>query len=144
MIVASILKTKGGQVVAVRPEDSIATVCATLAQHRIGAVLVRDAGGAVLGILSERDVVRAVAASGDSCLQDPARQLMTRDVVSISPQTLVVEALSMMTERRLRHLPVLDSGRLAGMVSIGDLVKARIEEALHEAEELKSYVVSAG
>ncbi|MBX6747790.1 MAG: CBS domain-containing protein [Acetobacteraceae bacterium] len=115
-----------------------------MTQHRIGAALVRDAEGRILGIISERDIIRGMAGHGQGTSQLPAGQLMTRDLVTVTPQTLVVEALGMITRHRVRHLPVLDGERLAGLVSIGDLVKARIEEAEHEAEELKAYVVSAG
>ncbi|MDI3305853.1 MAG: CBS domain-containing protein [Acetobacteraceae bacterium] len=144
MIIASILKQKGTEVVSVGPEDTVLEVARTLTQHRIGAALVRDAEGRILGIISERDIIRGMAGHGQGTSQLPAGQLMTRDLVTVTPQTLVVEALGMITRHRVRHLPVLDGERLAGLVSIGDLVKARIEEAEHEAEELKAYVVSAG
>jgi CBS domain-containing protein len=144
MIISSILRRKGSQVVAVSPEDSIAQVARTLAQHRIGAALVQDADGTMLGIISERDIVRGMASQGQGTSQLPARQLMTGDVLTITPQSLVGTALALMTDRRVRHLPVFDEGKLIGMVSIGDLVKARIEEAEHEAEALKHYVVSGG
>jgi CBS domain-containing protein len=105
---------------------------------------VRDAEGQILGIISERDIVRGMAGHGQGTSQLPAEQLMTRDLVTVTPQSLVVEALSLMTNHRVRHLPVLVDGRLAGLVSIGDLVKARIEEAEYETETLKTYVASAG
>ncbi|MBY0333238.1 MAG: CBS domain-containing protein [Acetobacteraceae bacterium] len=145
MIIASILGTKGGDVVAVAPEDTVLTVARTMTQHRIGAALVRDPQGAILGIISERDIVRGMAGHGPGTSLVPAAQLMTRDLVTVSPRTLVTEALALMTQHRVRHLPVLDeAGRLVGLVSIGDLVKARIDEAEHEAQELRAYVVSAG
>ncbi len=144
MIVSAILKRKGSQVVAVAPEDTIAQVTRTLAQHRIGAALVKGADGAMLGIISERDIVRGMASQGQGTSQLPARQLMTGDVLTIAPQTTVNTAMALMTDRRVRHLPVFDEGRLVGMVSIGDLVKARIEEIEQEAEALKHYVVSGG
>ncbi len=144
MNIAAILKQKGDKVVSVKPGDLTLEVARILTEHRIGAALVRDPAGAILGIVSERDIVRGMAEHGPGTTQLPAERLMTRDLVTITPQTLVVEALSMMTRRRIRHLPVLQDQRLVGMVSIGDLVKARIEEAEHEAEELKHYVVSGG
>ena len=145
MIIASILGTKGGDVFAVAPEDTVLTVARTMTQHRIGAALVRDPQGAILGIISERDIVRGMAGHGPGTSLVPAAQLMTRDLVTVSPRTLVTEALALMTQHRVRHLPVLDeAGRLVGLVSIGDLVKARIDEAEHEAQELRAYVVSAG
>lgn len=146
MIIGSILNAKGSQVVSVGPEDTVLAVARTLAQHRIGAALVRDRDGGILGIISERDVVRGMAGHGPGTTMLPAHQLMTRDLVTVTPKTLVTQALALMTHRRVRHLPVLaeETGRLCGMVSIGDLVKARIEEAEHEAEALRAYVVSAG
>jgi len=144
MIIAAILATKGTQVVSVGPDDQILATARTLAQHRIGAALVRDAGGRMLGIISERDIVRGMAGQGPGTSQLPVSQLMTRDLVTVTPRTLVTEALALMTRHRVRHLPVLEDGRLAGLVSIGDLVKARIEEAEHETQELKAYVLSGG
>lgn len=145
MIIAAILQGKGSQVVSVGPGDSVLSVARTLAQHRIGAALVRSGTGAILGIISERDIVRGMAGQGPGTSQRPAAELMTHDLVTVTPRTLVTEALSLMTHRRVRHLPVLEAdGQLAGLVSIGDLVKARIEEAEHEAEALKAYVASGG
>ncbi len=145
MVIASILKTKGNSVISLGPEGTVLDAARLLAEHRIGAALVRSPDGALLGILSERDIVRGMAAHGPGTTGLPATQFMTRDLVTVQPQTLVTEALSLMTQRRVRHLPVLDAGGgLIGMVSIGDLVKARIEAAEQETEELKHYVVSAG
>ncbi|SDB67956.1 CBS domain-containing protein [Belnapia rosea] len=145
MVIASILKTKGNSVISLGPEGTVLDAARLLAEHRIGAALVRSLDGALLGILSERDIVRGMAAHGPGTTGLPATQFMTRDLVTVQPQTLVTEALSLMTQRRVRHLPVLDAGGgLIGMVSIGDLVKARIEAAEQETEELKHYVVSAG
>lgn len=148
MIIASILNTKGSDVVAVGPGDSVLSVARALTEHRIGAALVRDAEGRILGIISERDIVRGMAGNGPGTSLVPAERLMTRDLVTVTPRTLVTEALATMTRHRVRHLPVLeeegDGMRLVGLVSIGDLVKARIEEALHETEELRAYVVSSG
>jgi CBS domain-containing protein len=144
MIIASILGAKGDEVVTVHPEDTVLSVARTLTQHRIGAALVRDAEGRILGIISERDIVRGMAGTGPGTSQVAAARLMTQDLLTVTPRTLVTDALSMMTHHRVRHLPVLEEERLVGLVSIGDLVKARIEEAVHEAEELRAYVVSAG
>jgi CBS domain-containing protein len=149
MIIAAILGTKGGEVVTVQPDDTVLSVARTLTRHRIGAALVCDAGGQILGIISERDIVRGMAGNGPGTSLVPAARLMTRDLVTVTPRTLVTEALALMTRHRVRHLPVLDGAgegamRLVGLVSIGDLVKARIDEALHEAEELRAYVVTAG
>lgn len=145
MTIASILRTKGADVVSVGAQDEVGAIARLLAGKRIGAVLVRDAGGDVLGIVSERDIVRAVAAHGAAAVTMTAAQLMTRALHTVTPRTHIQQALEMMTDRRVRHLPVLEEdGRLAGMVSIGDLVKRRIEEAEHEARELKQYVATAG
>jgi CBS domain-containing protein len=145
MIISSILKGKGSEVVSVRPEASILDVSRTLSQRRIGAALVRDAAGALLGIISERDIVAGMAGHGPGTTGLPAAQFMTHELVTVRPETLVTEALSLMTNHRVRHLPVLNAaGALIGLVSIGDLVKARIEEAEQETSALKDYVVSAG
>ncbi|ONG44637.1 CBS domain-containing protein [Pseudoroseomonas deserti] len=143
MTIARILNAKGSQVVSVNPVDDAVSVARTLAQHRIGAVLVRDPAGQVLGIVSERDIVRALASQGGTSSALQAQQLMTRLLYTITPTTPIGEALALMTDRRVRHLPVLeDGGGLAGMISIGDLVKARIAEAEQEAQELREFVTS--
>ncbi|MDN3563830.1 CBS domain-containing protein [Paeniroseomonas aquatica] len=145
MVIASILKGKGNQVVSLGPDDTILDLARLLARHRIGAALVRAPDGRLLGIVSERDVIRGMAGHGTGTTTLPVSQVMTRDLVTVLPETQVIEALGLMTQRRVRHLPVLDAGGgLIGMVSIGDLVKARIEEAEQEAEELKHYVTAAG
>jgi CBS domain-containing protein len=143
-MISSILKGKGADTVSVAPTDPVLAVARTLTQHRIGAALVRDAAGAIVGIISERDIVRGMAEQGQGTTQLAAERLMTRELVTVSPSSSVAEAMGLMTRRRIRHLPVMDEdGSLLGLVSIGDLVKARIEEAEHEAAELKAYV-SAG
>jgi CBS domain-containing protein len=145
MVIASILGRKGGDVVSVDAQDDVGTIARTLSEARIGAVLVRDAGGDLLGIVSERDIVRCIAVHGAAAVSLPASKLMTRVLHTVTPRTKVTEALELMTDRRVRHLPVIEEdGSLAGLVSIGDLVKARIDEALHEAEELRHYVETAG
>jgi len=143
MTIASILRSKGSHVVSVGPGEDLGAVCRSLAQHRIGAVLVRDLGGTVLGIISERDVARMIARDGAAALGLMAREIMTSGLHTVTPATAVVDALGLMTDRRIRHLPVLDGERLAGMVSIGDLVKARIEAAEREAESLRAFVTAA-
>ena len=144
MKIESILRGKGDQVVSVSPDDDACGIARTLARHRIGAVLVRDGAGGVLGIVSERDIVRAMARPGEDTGKLPAGSLMTRELVTVTPDATVLDALSLMTESRVRHLPVMVQGRLAGLVSIGDLVKARLGEVEHEAEALRSYVTSGG
>jgi CBS domain-containing protein len=144
MIIGAILARKGTEVVSVGPDETVNAVARILTQRGIGAALVRDAAGRILGIISERDIVRGIAERGQETCLLPAERLMTRDLVTVTPRTLVTEALAMVTRHRVRHLPVLEEERLAGLVSIGDLVKARIEEAEYEAEALKAYVTSAG
>ncbi|UFN49858.1 CBS domain-containing protein [Roseomonas sp. OT10] len=144
MTIAEILKGKGDQVVSVSPGDNAASIARTLAQYRIGAVLVRGSGGEVLGIVSERDIVRAFASHGEELPRMTAEALMTRNLTTVTPCTAVLEALGTMTDRRIRHLPVMVEERLAGMVSIGDLVKARIGEVEYEAESLRTYVATGG
>lgn len=145
MVIGSILRTKGHNVVSVGAQDDIHGIARALSENRIGAVLVRDSGGDVLGLISERDIVRCVALHGADAVPMTAAQFMTRALHTVTPRTKVTEALELMTDRRVRHLPVIEEdGSLAGMVSIGDLVKARIDEALHEAEELRHYVETAG
>jgi CBS domain-containing protein len=143
-MISKVLKGKGSDVVSVAPGDTVLAVARVLTERGIGAALVRDPAGALLGIISERDIVRGMANQGQGTTQLPAEKLMTRDLVTVAPQTSVGEAMELMTRRRVRHLPVLEGGQLVGLVSIGDLVKRRIDEAEHEAAELKAYVVSAG
>jgi CBS domain-containing protein len=143
MHIKDILRHKGEDVFSVGPGEDATAIARSLAQHRIGAALVRDQDGHVLGIISERDIVRAVAREGAIALSRTARDLMTADLVTATLAMSVAEGMAMMTEHRCRHLPVMEQGRLAGMVSIGDLVKARIEEAENEAESLRAFVTAA-
>lgn len=140
MIIASILKQKGTEVASVRPIDRIAEVVEMLSTRRIGAVLVLDATGRPLGIVSERDIVRALHSHGARALEMTAGQLMTADLNTATPQTTVSEAMNLMTEGRFRHLPVLHEGKLAGLISIGDVVKSRLMEQEQEVDGLKAYV----
>lgn len=143
MNISNILAHKGADVFSVGPGEDVTAVSRALAQHRIGAALVRGQAGEVLGIISERDIVRAVARDGAAALSRTARELMTADLVTATPRASIAECLAMMTEHRCRHLPVMEGGRLAGMVSIGDLVKARIAEAEQEAANLRAFVTAA-
>lgn len=144
MTVASILKTKGDAIVAARPDDTAEAVAALLSAHNIGAVLVRAADGTVLGILSERDIVRAIGRHGAEAMKLTATALMSRNVISCRPDDTVAQVMEVMTQRRFRHLPVIEHGRLVGIISIGDLVKERITEAVEEAEQLRAFVAGAG
>lgn len=141
MTIGTILAAKGHAVVTVSPETPVREVVGELHTRRIGAVLVMD-GAAVAGVVSERDVIRGLCASGPGVLERPARDIMTSPVVTIAPADSVTDAMELMTDRRVRHLPVVDGGRLVGLVSIGDLVKRRIEEAEQEALALKDYIAA--
>ena len=141
MLVAQILKDKGDQVFTCAPQDSLADAARALNDRAVGAVVVLDGEG-VAGILSERDVVRAVAADGPDALTRRVADYMTADVIFASPSESVDELLGRMTDRRIRHLPVVHEARLTGIVSIGDLVKSKIAETVHEAETLKAYIVA--
>jgi CBS domain-containing protein len=140
MTIAAILKHKGKQVSAVAPTATIASVTQELAARRIGAVLVMDAADRLLGIVSERDIVASLAEHGAATLEMTAGQLMTRAVTTATPGTTVAEAMGIMTAGRFRHLPVVEHGALLGIVSIGDVVKARIMQQEHEVDTLKAYV----
>ena len=142
MTIARILKNKGTDVIGVGPGANLATVARTLVRHRLGAVLVRDEAGEVLGIVSERDIVRAFAEEDGILDGRTAADVMTRKLFTATPETPITRALEMMTDRRVRHLPVMEDGKLRGIVSIGDLVKARIEEAVTEAAALREYVTT--
>ena len=140
MVIAGILKEKGGKLFSVPPNASIADVVQMLATHRIGAVLVVSEEGALEGILSERDVVRSLAENGAGTLDRSAADLMTSDVTTATPQTTVAAAMELMTAGRFRHVPILEDGRLSGLVSIGDVVKAKIANAEQEVDSLRAYV----
>ena len=143
MTVAAILKHKGNQITTVVPTASIAEVTEVLATHRIGAVLVMDRADQLLGIVSERDIVRSLSANGVRTLEMTAGQLMTRALQIATPDTTVGEAMHMMTEGRFRHLPVVDHARVVGLISIGDVVKARIMQQATEVDSLRAYVAGA-
>ncbi len=140
MTVAAILRDKGSEIVSVAPTALIADVTKLLAERRIGAVLVRDAGGSLLGILSERDIIRCLARRGAGSLEMTAAQLMTSQLHTVPPATETGEVLSLMTANRIRHLPVLDGERLVGLVSIGDVVKAQLDCQAQEVDSLRAYV----
>jgi CBS domain-containing protein len=143
MTIAAILKHKGHTVITIEPTATVPEVAARLADHRIGAVLVMDRADQLLGIVSERDVMHSLAANGARTLEMSAGQLMTRALHTVTPHTTEVEAMTMMTASRVRHLPVIEHGALIGMISIGDVVKARIMQQDQEVDSLKAYVAGA-
>ena len=137
MSVEGILRAKGGNVVTIRPDATVGRLVDGLREARIGAMLVSEDGRTVLGIISERDVVRGLAERGARILDVPVAELMTRHVVSCTPQDTVKYVMAEMTKRRVRHLPVIADGVLAGIVSIGDVVKNRLEEMETETNVLR-------
>lgn len=141
MLVAEILKDKGDAVYAIAPGLSLAEACGELERLRVGALMICQ-DDRVVGVLSERDVVRAVARHGKAGLERPVSDFMTADVVFAAPAETVSILMERMTDRRIRHLPVLTDGRLAGVISIGDVVKCQIAEATHEAESLRTYIAA--
>lgn len=142
MNVRSILKSKGSNVVSVDAQETVSAAAQLLANHRIGALVVGNESGDIVGIFSERDIVAGIAKHGASVLAQPVSDLMTHDVVFCKPSETLVEVMGKMTDRRVRHLPVVDGDRVLGVVSIGDVVKQRIAETGHEAEALREYIVT--
>ena len=144
MNVAQILTVKGNAVVHVAPDARLVDVVTLLRNKRIGAVIVSSDGRRIEGILSERDVVHRLADRGPAVLEDRVSAVMVNPVITCGPSDTVAEIMGMMTQRRFRHLPVVDDqGLLAGMVSIGDLVKARLDEIESEAESLREYITTS-
>ncbi len=142
MHVSSILKTKGNRVETTRPETTVADIVGVLTEKGIGALVVCDPKGKTMGIISERDLVHAMAEHGAAVLSKTVGELMTPDVVSCSPEDDLKHVMEMMTVRRFRHMPVMVEGELKGLVSIGDVVKYRLEEQELEVNVLKDYVRS--
>jgi CBS domain-containing protein len=143
MTIAAILKHKGHNVVTIDPTATVPEVAARLTEHRIGAVLVMDRAEQLLGIVSERDIVRSLATNGSRTLEMTAGQLMTRAVHLAHPEMTIEEAMRKMTIGRIRHLPVMHNDTLIGMVSIGDVVKSRIMRQDAEVDSLKAYIGGA-
>jgi len=144
MTIAAVLANKGREVATISQDATLADAATTLSQRKIGALVVTDRDGAVAGVLSERDIVSCLAAHGDSQLgARSVADAMTAPAITVLLTTPVLSALALMTARRIRHLPVLQDGRLAGLVSIGDLVKYRIENIEREADAMRTYIQSA-
>lgn len=143
MTVKFILERKGYDVFSTAPETLLADAIAILAKHKIGAIVVVDANKAVKGILSERDVVRAISTDGADALWKPISEIMTIKVKVCSENHTINQVMETMTQGRFRHLPVEKDGRLHGIVSIGDVVKLRIEEVERESQEIRSYIATA-
>lgn len=140
MRVNEVLRRKGGAVVTIAPDRDVRELLALLAEHGIGALVVSADGSAVDGIVSERDVVRHLHSDGVGVLDAAVSTIMTVDVRSCAPTDAVDELMTVMTEQRIRHLPVVVDGRLTGIVSIGDVVKHRIAEVQAERDQLTAYI----
>ena len=140
MQISDVLRVKGSQVITVTPDTTVRRLLAVLAENRIGAVVVSRDGAAVEGIASERDIVQALALRGAAVLSEPVTAIYTAQVHTVTPQTSIEQVMAMMTERRVRHAPVVAEGRLHGIVSIGDVVKIRIGDLETERTALTDYI----
>ena len=143
MSVRLLLQRKSGDIVTISPEASLTEAVACLAEHRIGAVMALSAGGQLEGILSERDVVRILAEKGPDILASPVSSVMTRAVVTCTPDEAIPLIMERMTRGRFRHVPVVEAGKIIGIISIGDVVKHRVEEMERESAELRDYIMTA-
>ena len=140
MRIADLLRKKGSAVATVTPETTVTTLLAGLAEHNVGAMVVVAPDGSIAGIVSERDVVRRLNEHGPGLLDGPVSEIMTKLVASCGPDDSVDQLSVLMTERRIRHVPVLADGRLAGIISIGDVVKNRMEQLEQSQEQLQAYI----
>jgi len=143
MHVKNILSAKGGHVISIEPTATVATAARTLAEHKIGALLVLGPDRRIIGILSERDVVRVLAEQGAAALAQPLAQVMTRKVFTCSPSETIGVIMERMTAGKFRHVPVVEQDQVIGVVSIGDVVKYRLQEMEHESAALRDYIQSA-
>lgn len=143
MTVEHILSAKGRDVVTIEPACTLSEAANLLSRRGIGAAVVADGSGGVLGILSERDIVRALAASGPAALKERASDHMTTEVVTCRSRSAINDVMAAMTDGKFRHVPVVENGRLAGIVSIGDIVKQRLVEIETEHNALKEYIATA-
>ena len=140
MIVKNILLGRRGNVVTIEPTADLAAAVKLLAERRIGAVVILGADDRIVGILSERDIVRTLAEHGPTALHQPVGQVMTRDVQTCSETDTIESLMGHMTTGKFRHMPVVEQGKLIGIVSIGDVVKSRVEEIEHDAAALRDYI----
>jgi CBS domain-containing protein len=143
MNVKTILSTKGAEVITIDPNATLEAAVAILAKHRIGALVVLGADQRIIGILSERDIVRSLAERGAGALTTPLAQVMTRKVVTCGENETVGGIMEQMTTGKFRHVPVVEQDRLVGIVSIGDVVKHRLSEMEHESAALRDYIQTA-
>ena len=143
MNVKTILAAKGGDTVSIEPTADLAAAAQLLSARRIGALVILGAGGRLAGILSERDIVRAISEHGAGALKLPVSQMMTRNVATCGEDDTIANIMERMTAGKFRHLPVLAKGQLIGLVSIGDVVKQRVGEIEQESEQLRDYIRTA-
>ena len=143
MNVKAILAAKGGEIVCIEPTADLAAATQLLSANRIGAVLIRGAGGHIAGILSERDIVRALSEHGSAALTLPVGQVMTRNVMTCNEDDNIANIMERMTAGKFRHMPVVNKGHLVGLISIGDVVKQRVEEIEGETNALRDYIRTA-
>ncbi|MBB4039973.1 CBS domain-containing protein [Microvirga flocculans] len=143
MNVNRILSLKGRDVATIEPERTLSEAARILSERRIGALLIMDGRKPIAGIISERDIVRAVATHGAGALDEPVSRFMTEKVTTCTGHTSIHDVMELMTQQKFRHLPVVEGGRLAGIVSIGDVVKLRLEEVEAEAQAIKEYIATA-
>ncbi|HKG76843.1 MAG TPA: CBS domain-containing protein [Beijerinckiaceae bacterium] len=143
MTVEHILAAKGRNVVTIEPERTLGEAARLLDEKRIGAVVVSDADHAVLGIFSERDIVKAVARGGPTALDEPVSRHMTTKVITCTGRSAISELMELMTAQKFRHVPIIEDGRLNGIVSIGDIVKHRLAEIEAEHRALREYIATA-
>jgi CBS domain-containing protein len=143
MTVNDILLQKDGEVITIEPATTVAAAVKILAEHRIGALPVTGADHHIVGIISERDIVRVLDRSGPAVLDTPVSEVMTRKVVTCSRHDTIVDIMELMTSGKFRHVPVVDHGRLAGLVSIGDVVKVRLGQLQHEHDAMQEYIRTA-
>ena len=138
MNIGNILASKGGKVITIRPEQSLKEAIALLTQHNIGALVVVDAAGKPVGILSERDLVHVAARDGEAIFKHKIADVMTKNVITATPNDDVHAVLKTMTDRHFRHMPIIDAGQLAGLISIGDVVKAQLDDYRGTIDNLQS------
>ena len=143
MNVKAILAAKGDDIVSIEPTADLTAATKLLTAHRIGAVVIRGAGGRLAGILSERDIMRALAENGPEALTLPVGQVMTRDIETCGEDDTVASIMERMTAGRFRHMPVIANGKLVGLISIGDVVKQRVDEIERESEAMRDYIRTA-
>ena len=142
MNVATILAEKGSKIITARTDASLLEIAKTLREHRIGCIVLNDGKGGISGIVSERDLVRAIADSGHDILSSPVSKCMTKNVVTCQKSDTIHTIMAAMTDGRFRHMPVVEDGELIGVISIGDVVRLRIEEAELEAAAMRDYIAT--